>query len=294
MVLSDLGIEVQTVLGMPPVEFVNLSADLGCTHVSISPESGGTSGRYEYPPYSLCDDPKLRSLLLSTLDNRGVSISLAESIVIRSGADVRDGAPRILDTLAGLGVKLVNAVTMDDDLQRSYDQYAYVTEIAGERGLATTIEFAKSLTISDLHSALAVIQHVGRPDFTLLIDTMHVVRSGNTPSDLAALDPAMIGCVQLSDHSLHQQGRVYRDDSSDRVVPGEGEMPLVDILAVLPPDVIIGVEAPMPSRVNSGTSVAECTRLAVMGARRVIDLVPLNTTGVSEGPPKVTGLAHPR
>jgi hypothetical protein len=40
--LTDLGIEVQTVLGMPPVEFINLAADLGCSHVPISPESGGS------------------------------------------------------------------------------------------------------------------------------------------------------------------------------------------------------------------------------------------------------------
>jgi len=100
---------------------------------------------------------------------------------------------------------------------------------------------------------------------------MHFVRSGHTAADLVVLDPALIGCVQLSDHSLAQQGDVYRDDSSDRDIPGEGEMPLVDILAVLAPDVIIGVEAPMPSRVLAGLSVEECTRLAVAGARRTVD-----------------------
>src|ERR1022692_3325058 len=198
--LSELGIEVQTVLGMPPVEFVNLAADLGCSHVSISPGSGPGPSPYGFEPFSLVEDASLRRLLLHTMSDRGVSISLAESVLIRDRADVREDAPRMLDALVELGVTLVNVVTMDPDISRSQDQFAIAVELAADRGMRSTIEFSKSLTITDLDSALATIRHVGRSDFTLLIDTMHVVRSGTTASQLAALDPALIGYCPLSDH----------------------------------------------------------------------------------------------
>ena len=33
--MNDVGIEYQTVLGCPPVEFVHLAADLGCRAISM-------------------------------------------------------------------------------------------------------------------------------------------------------------------------------------------------------------------------------------------------------------------
>ena len=111
---------------------------------------------------------------------------------------------------------------MDPDLGRSFDQFAAFAEAAAERGMQTTLEFAKSLALTDLDTAVAAVRHVGRADFRLLIDTMHVVRSGSTAADLAALDPSLFGYVQLCDSTLEQRNQAYRDDSSDRSVPGEG------------------------------------------------------------------------
>jgi sugar phosphate isomerase/epimerase len=111
---------------------------------------------------------------------------------------------------------------MDDDLERSYDQFALTTEMAAERGISTTIEFAMSLTVTDLQSALEVIGYVGRPELSLLVDTMHVVRSGNA-GDLAGLDPALIGCVQLSDHSLVSAEKCFAMTPPIALSPGKGK-----------------------------------------------------------------------
>lgn len=267
---DQLGIEYQTVLGLPPVEFVHLAADLGCTYISMKVVGGdGPYNPYGHQRYSLLDDVSLRRLLISTLADRGVSISLGEGFVVQPTGDLRNEEAN-LDVMAELGVTRVNAVTMDPDLDRSFDQFATFAEMAAAHGMETTMEFAKSLTVTDLATALRAVRHVGRQDFRLLIDTMHVVRSGNTAAELAALDPALIGYVQLCDNSLQQRGAVYRDDSSDRSVPGEGEMPLVELLCALPTDLVIGVEAPMRSRAEAGTSPHECARLAVEGARAVL------------------------
>jgi sugar phosphate isomerase/epimerase len=148
--------------------------------------------------------------------------------------------------------------------------FAAFAEAAAERGMQTTLEFAKSLALSDLDSALAAVRYVGRTDFRLLIDTMHLVRSGSTAEDLAAVDTSLFGYVQLSDTTLHQRGPAYRDDSSDRTAPGEGELPLAEIMAALPEWLPVGVEAPMRSRAAQGMPARECARLAVEGARAVL------------------------
>ena len=43
--------------------------------------------------------------------------------------------------------------------------FAAFAEAAAERGMQTTLEFAKSLALSDLDSALAAVRYVDRTDF---------------------------------------------------------------------------------------------------------------------------------
>ncbi|AZG45917.1 sugar phosphate isomerase/epimerase family protein [Gordonia insulae] len=264
--MSELGIEYQTVLGLPPVEFVHLAADLDCHHISMKVTGGGI---YHHPAFSMLDDTALRQQFIAALRDRDVTISLGEGFVVRPAYELRDEAAA-LDVMAELGVTRVNTVTMDPDLPRSFDQFAIFTEMASDRGMTTTMEFAKSLTVTDLPTALQAVAHVGRPDFALLVDTMHAARSGNGPDDLLMLEPEWVGYIQLSDDTLAQRNPVYRDDSSDRRVPGAGEMPLVEMIAALPPVPVIGVEAPMRSLLAADTPVSECARQAVAGAREVL------------------------
>ena len=269
--MDDVGIEYQTVLGYPPVEFVHLAADLGCRAISMKPRTGPYNpyNPYGYGEFSFVDDTSLRRRMAAALKDRDVSISLAEGFVVLPGADLTDDLTS-LDVMWELGARRANAVTMDPDLGQSFDQFATFAAAAAERGMQTTLEFAKSLALSDLDSALAAVRHVGRPDFTLLIDTMHLVRSGSMAADLAAVDSSMFGYVQLCDSTLAQQNTAYRDDSSDRSVPGAGELPLVEIMSALPAWLPVGVEVPMRSRAAQGVPVQECARLAVEGARGVL------------------------
>jgi sugar phosphate isomerase/epimerase len=269
--VDDVGIEYQTVLGYPPVEFVHLAADLGCHAISMKARTGSHNpyNPYGYGEFSFLDNPGLRRQMAAALKDRGVSISLAEGFVVVPGADLSEDRAS-LDVMWELGASRANAVTLDPDRGRSFDQFAAFAEAAAERGMQTTLEFAKSLALTDLDSALAAVRSVGRPDFRLLIDTMHLVRSGSTAEDLAAVDSSLFGYVQLSDAPLEQRSPVYRDDSSDRSVPGEGELPLAEIMAVLPEWLPVGVEAPMRSRAAQGMPVRECARLAVRGARAVL------------------------
>jgi sugar phosphate isomerase/epimerase len=269
--VDDVGIEYQTVLGYPPVEFVHLAADLGCHAISMKARTGSHNpyNPYGYGEFSFLDNPGLRRQMAAALKDRGVSISLAEGFVVVPGADLTDEQAS-LDVMWELGASRANAVTLDPDRGRSFDQFAAFAEAAAERGMQTTLEFAKSLALRDLDTALAAVRYVGRADFRLLIDTMHLVRSGSTAEDLAALDPSLFGYVQLSDATLQQRNPAYRDDSSDRSVPGEGELPLAEIMSALPEWLPVGVEAPMRSRAAQGMPVGECTRLAVEGARAVL------------------------
>jgi sugar phosphate isomerase/epimerase len=267
--VNRLGIESISVFGLPPVEFVNLAADLGCAHISatLTPIDINPHG---YPRWSLREDPVLRRAMIAALRDRGVTISLGEGFTVRAGMDVRQRAAD-LDTMSELGVKRINTVSMDPDLNRSFDQFATLVELASARGVETTLEFAPGLGVADLPTALLAIRHVGRPDFRLLIDTMHLVRSGSGAADLAALDPLLIGYVQLCDVPLKPRIANYMQESmTERMAPGAGELPLRDILGALPRHLVIGLEIPLQSQALAGASPQHRLGRCVEAARNLL------------------------
>ena len=222
-----------------------------------------------YPPFSLTDDAALRRDLLAAINGRGVAISLGDGFLVHPGAEV-DGAAADLDALSELGVARINVVSLDPDLPRTFDQFAVLTELAAQRGIQTVVEPVPSLPVGDVSTALAAIEHVGRPEFRMLIDTMHLVRSGSTAADLAAIDPKHIGYAQLNDTTLRPRMENYMEEAMfERMVPGEGELPLRDILAALPADVVIELEVPRRELALSGVSPIDRLRPCVEAARRL-------------------------
>lgn len=267
--MARLGIENISVFGLPPVAFVGLAADLGCQHISTG-LSSYDFGIHDYPPFSLRDDAMLRAELKAAMRDRGVTISLGEGFTIRPGIRGADFAAD-LDLMAELGAETVNTVSMDPDLARTFDEFAVLAELAGARGLQTTVELAPSLAVGDLATALAAVTHVGRRDFRLLIDTMHVIRSGATVAQIAALDPALIGYVQLCDAPRQPRFASYFEESMfERMAPGEGELGLAELVAVLPRDRVYSLELPLRSEALAGVGPHERLGKCVAAARRLL------------------------
>lgn len=269
-----LGIGMLSVFGLPPIELVELAADLGCAYISVAVQ-GMPLVPLGYPSFSLKDDAVLRKDLLAAMGDRGVSISLGDGFLVLPGADV-SALCGDLDVLAELGVPRINVVSLDPDLPRTLDQFAALTELAAQRDIDTVVEPVPGLTIGDVSSALAAKDYVGRGEFRLLIDTMHLVRSGSGATDLAAIDADQIGYAQLNDTTLRPRIDNYLEEAMfERMVPGEGELPLHDLLSALPGDTVLEIEVPRRSLALSGVSPIDRLRPCVEAARRLLSEVQL-------------------
>jgi sugar phosphate isomerase/epimerase len=224
-----------------------------------------------YQPFSLRDDPGLRRELLAAMDDRGISISLGEGLLIAPGVDVRSYAGD-LDIMAELRIPRINTVSLEADRARTFDELAVLTDLATERGILTSVEPVPGLAIADLSTAMAAVEHVGREEISLLIDTMHVARSGAGPDDLRSLPVERIGHVQLCDVPLRSTREYnYAEEAMyHRMAPGEGELPLADMLAALPGDRVVGLEVPMLSRAEAGVSAYDRLLPCVESARALL------------------------
>jgi sugar phosphate isomerase/epimerase len=269
---NRLSLEMLTLLGMPPVEHIGLAAELGCAGISLG-QSGralahfGYSDFQPYPDWSLANEPGLRRDVKAALRDTGVQISLGEGFRVLPGTEIRDAAGA-LDIMAEFGAQHINGGSSDPDMERSYDQLALLADMVIERGMKLELEFAPSNVLKTVEAGLAALDHIGRDRCSLLLDAMHFFRSGGTLETLAGLDPSVIGYAQLCDVPVAPQHDEYIQEAMfARMVPGEGELPLRELVAALSGDIWIGLEVPDIEELIAGLSPRDWAARVVAGAR---------------------------
>lgn len=244
--VNRLGLDFQSVFGMPPLAYVGLAADLGCSHVTIGlgPSPWNPCA---FAPWSLRDDASLRRATRDLMHERGVAISVLYGFSLKPDMNVA-GFARDMDLAAELGAGFIGTVGMDPDLARAYDNLAQLTSLAVERELEVVLDYAPHHPINTLGAACQALRSTGSPHARLSVDAMHLFRSGGAAAEVAALaaaDPGRIGYAQVCDAMARAPHPDYaKEVTFERLIPGDGELPLADLIAAVPADVLIGVEVP--------------------------------------------------
>ena len=265
-----IGIDFISVLAQPPVDFVNLAADLGCQRISLAlqPITGNPHG---YPAWSLRDDPALRRETIAAMRDRGVSLATGEGFFARPDQPVANSGGD-MDLMCELGARQITVLSLDPDRARAFDQCAAYAQMAHTRGLKTNVEFVFGLAIGDLPTALEFVRHAGDLDVGVVIDFMHLCRSGAGADEVRALDPAIIGAVQICDAPLKSAFAVYGEEARHhRLPPGQGELPLLELLTALPPEINIGIEVPMFEQAKAGVSPLDRLSGCVAATRDLLE-----------------------
>jgi sugar phosphate isomerase/epimerase len=91
------------------------------------------------------------------------------------------------------------------------------------------------------------------------------------PLRSAALDPQLIDYIQVCDAPRAPRLASYNEESMfERMVPGEGELDLPALLAVLPADRVYAIEVPLRSEALAGVGPKERLRRCVAATRRLL------------------------
>lgn len=268
--MRRLGIDRLGLFGMPPAELVTLAADLGCASVGIGLAPTPGYNPDDHPDWSLRDDAALRRETVAVCRDRGVAIAIVEGFAVLPGQDVRRFAGD-LDLVAELGCGRINVVSIGKDMHQAIDGFGTLSELAAERGLLVSAEMGSLGPLDRVGPALAIVDAVARANFSLLIDSMHFFRLGNTLADFAALDPALVGYVQLADAPWAPRFATYLEEAMyERLAPGEGELPLAGFVSLVPDGVTLSLEIPMRTLAEQGVGPRERTRRCVEAARRLL------------------------
>lgn len=265
-----IALEFISALGLNPVLFVEAASQLDCGWVGLGLKPIATCEGIE-ADWSLRENHSLRRDLIAAMQAHDVKISLGEGFIAMPHIDVAIEAPPDLEILAELGATRVNLISIDSDYDRAIDQCGRFVEAAKSFGMSTTLEFMPGLPlISDIATAGRVISAVADDGFRLLLDTMHVFRSGASAADVAALDPGAIGYVQLCDVPSYASTDYAEEAQFERLPPGEGDLPLQAFVDAMPREVVVGLELPMRSKAQAGLGIIERLRGPVDQTRSLL------------------------
>jgi sugar phosphate isomerase/epimerase len=132
-------------------------------------------------------------------------------------------------------IKVGNIVGTECDVPRIVEGFAELCADAAKYTDAKVVyEFMPyDVQVSDVETALTVVEGAGAPNGGLAFDTWHLGKLRLEPDELRRVPPRFVSWVELSDGPYE-----YAEDRLDEVInrrrlPGEGEFPVAGYVAVL-------------------------------------------------------------
>jgi len=234
-----------TVLDTTPPELVTVAAAAGFRTIGIRLTATPSVG---IPPYDiLSDGPLLRETLLRLADT---GVSVLDTEFLRFEPEHAVAIPEgFLEVSARLGAQNVLVMSAEPEEARTIERFSDLCDRAAAYGLHVGLEFAIYTGVRTLAHAASVVARSKRSNASVLVDALHFSRSGGIPAHIAALDPSLLRYAQICDASADMPGpgdtpALIREARTGRLLPGEGVLPLAELVAALPDGAPLAVEAP--------------------------------------------------
>lgn len=234
-----------TVLDTTPPELVGVAAAAGFRSIGIRLTATPSVG---VPPYDILrEGPMLRETLARLADT---GVSVLDTEFLRFEPEIPVGVPEgFLEVSARLGAQNILVMSAEPEESRTLERFCELCDRAAPYGLQVCLEFAIYTGVRTLAHAAQFVARSRRSNASVLIDALHFSRSGGLPAHVAQVDPALLRYVQICDASPDMPepadtAALIREARTGRLLPGEGVLPLAELVAALPATAALAVEAP--------------------------------------------------
>ena len=222
-----LSLAAGTIPETQPLDCVDVAAAAGFDRVGVRIE----------PPVRP-DAPLVRELR-SRLDASACSVLDLE--VVRLGVDETDERAYV-DLAAALGAPYVLTISLDPDESATTARISALAAYGRTAGVRIIVEFMVFSAIPTLTSAVRIAEAA---DADVLVDALHLARSGGTPADVGAVDPTRLPYLQICDAPAAAPAtpKTCRHEAlHGRLAPGAGALPVRELVDAVAPDTVLSVE----------------------------------------------------
>jgi len=256
-----------TLISVPPVALVRVAAEAGFDAVGLRlvPTSHGID-------HKLLGYPSAMRGLRQQVADSGITVLDVEVVRVREPERMADPAP-LIDAAAELGARWIITTVEDPDERRRADTFGALCAQAAARGVGISLEYMVFSEVRSLNAAVRLLDEVGAPNAALLVDALHHERSGGTPGEVARISPRLLPYVQVCDAgeagAQLDPGLARAEAVTARLLPGDGRLPLEELVRAMPTSAALSVEAPLASPDAMGDPLATARRARASAAALV-------------------------
>lgn len=176
----------------------------------------------------------LRSVA-ARLDHHGLIALDVEPIMLGSADDHGEA---IVDAAVELGARHVLVASREADNGAVAARLAALAARADGSAVTLVLEFLPALGVRSFAQASAIVDAVDHPAVGVLVDALHLARADETPEVLRAAPAGLLPYLQLCDAGAPPDDTspmgLIREALHERLLPGEGTLPLDGLLAAVP------------------------------------------------------------
>jgi sugar phosphate isomerase/epimerase len=243
-----VAISPPTLPDTPPIEFVEAAAAAGYEAVGLRLARSPL-----FPFYPVVGNAPLIRELKLILASSGMSVLDILTFYLQPTTDVEAFAPA-LELGAELGARYALVAGDDAEWARLRGNMGRFCDLAAQFGISAALEFAVIRPLATLSQALRLLSELGRKNGVICLDPLNFVRGGGSAAFLRGLEPRLFPYAQISDGVLApgepDLSKLGRMSPNERRMPGDGTLPLRQILDALPLGLPLSVEIPMPKSVK--------------------------------------------
>jgi sugar phosphate isomerase/epimerase len=268
--MTGLGLAHLTALELAPAALASEAARAGFGFIGLRFIAATANG----PAYPTRVGTEAHRALKTILANEGVRLNDIEFVQLTPDIDV-PALAGLLEAAADLGALSVIASGDDTDPVRLTAHFAELCDLAQQFGLRVDLEFMRWRAVGSLPQAEAIVCGAGRPNSAILVDALHLTRSGGEAGDLISIPARYLRAAQICDAAAEipaTEAAIIAEAREGRLPPGEGALSLDALLQALPADATLSVEMPMPS-LETRVRIAR----AFNATRRLLDRHPQGT-----------------
>lgn len=183
-----------------------------------------------------------------------------------------DAHDKFIDIALEVGARNVLCVSSETDDQHTAQRLRHLCERSGANGPRIVLEFLPITEVQSLQQALRIVAAIDHPLAGILVDSLHLQRTGGKPQELKNIDPHLLPYLQICDGPLINTDNSYEGLMEEalygRLLPGLGKLPLASTLQYVDPALPLSMEIRSRQLNNDFPSSAEARAKAVMTATR--------------------------
>jgi sugar phosphate isomerase/epimerase len=245
-------------LDVGPAEFVAVAARAGWPAVGVW-----------FDPATWTD--RTTSDVRQVLDDTGTIALDIEPVILGPEGDIGD---HLIDAAFGVGARHVLVASRLADHRAVTERFAALCDRAATAGVLVVLEFLPIFGIRDLSDALRVVEGAARPNGGVLVDALHLDRSGGSPDELTRIPRGLLPYLQVADAPAAPAdctlAGLVDEALHGRLLLGDGRLPLLELLDSVP-DVPLSFELRSRELMATHPDPADRARATLANWHRFID-----------------------